>query len=447
MTDDSVPPIFPLRYRLPKTVLSVGVTTGEEFVEIEHGHVLRPRLDVSLTSTVIPDPDGDVAAELKQGFLEKLSMTVSLSEGGLLESVNTQAGRDPSPIIGLVAKLIPLATLLFIDRDRSKKTTLEQDWAACHQELAANYADLEARIKTTMQDLVQSHTAGGVAEIGTALDVLRRELALIDRVRREWMSGRPTHTETVVSTFAPREAMVLPQEDLPDSLPIDPEQLPAAIQGLAEYGIAVVVADPFTLDDAQRPPEEDVLMVRRPRPVRVGIYRDPERTLDPEADLPSEVGAGPVEVIELGTSVTDEKAREWKLTQSVSVQVVDSASLIETISLRGQWWRERTVELSFHPDRTIKSYGLTSASTVGAVATAAGGVLDAVAAAGKALGERPSAEELAFDKAKRQLDMAKTGSEMAQLAATQERAVELAELEQRAKLAELQSKLQASSVP
>jgi hypothetical protein len=432
-------------------VLAVTVNRRLEVVTGDQGkHRLEPAIEVILKPKVVADPSAAVSFDINEQFLEALTLEVSLSEEGLLQSINTQASRDLTPVVSLIAKLIPLTTslLLFAEgaAENFEGNTLEEEWATRHPLLARSYTALEQRTATLLDQLSQSLKPKDVSAVGAAIHVLRGELALIDRVRREWMVGWASAVETVLLDLKLSDVIRLEGQYLPATLAIDPESVLPPLRPLVDAGVAIAVADQFTAGPASLPGAEDAILVRRARPVWVGIYRHPFTAPQPDqpptSDQSNAADAGDV-VSDLNpsTDLPIVEGLQWQLTDALQIRVVDEVSPVDTIDVRGNWWQNRTVELSFHPNQTLKTYGITTASTIGAVVTAAGGVIDAAVAAGKTLAERPTAEEDTLQAAKQRLDMAKTSSEMAQLAATQERAAELAELEQRAKLAELRSKL------
>ncbi|GAA0808024.1 hypothetical protein [Spirilliplanes yamanashiensis] len=228
-------------------------------------------------------------------------------------------------------------------------------------------------------------SAADVVASGEALRALRREAAAVDRLRREWIAqhagvGDPAGVELAVEDLVTlkKKAGELPRRMGPDAV-----NVPAAWADVADrYGAFVAVADPVrNWDKPQTPALEttDGIVMRRPRPVRVGVYQRSEG---------------------------EDGAEVWELrADAVTLDVVDDYSYYDVISLDGRWWHDRKVQLTMYPDQSIKTWAVTSSSMAGAIATSVGTLVDAAGAA--------------------------------QLSATHERAAELAELEQRVKLAEL----------
>ena len=107
------------------------------------------------------------------------------------------------------------------------------------------------------------------------------------------------------------------------------------------------------------------------------------------------------------------------------------------LSLNGRWLhKEKFVELSYHPDMSLKTFGLQLH-----VERVGDGHLDredcwsAAAAARTSIAAVPSAEKRQLEAATTQLDLLKTASEFEVLSATRARAAEVAVLEQKVKLA------------
>lgn len=248
---------------------------------------------------------------------------------------------------------------------------------------------------------------------------MQRELAALDRMRREWIAGKAKSLPSQTWTISAENLVNLTdwEDHLPDVLPVDTD-IPTELDDLAAANVLPVLSAknrPLAKTDppARGTYNEDSIVFRRPRSAVFGVYQR-ESAIAP-----------------------------WKRVRHLTadLDVVDSYSPQDKVSFDGNWLHNRKIDLAFHPDGSIKTYGVTAASTLSGIATAAGSALDAVGAAHKERTSKPDATEQALADAKIKLDLLKTSSEYAQLSAVHERAAELAELEQRVKLAELQRKL------
>ena len=417
----------PLRYVLPKTVFAITLARRTDVVikPEECGSFPQDSIDVKLKPKVVADGSRRCITHIDEELLEKISISVSLSEEGVIESVGAETGRDPTPIIGLAAKVLVVGAQFLAARwepDRQPQP-FEEMWAQQHTGLADTLAALERRIEHYLGVVAaDGSSAADVVVSGEALRVLERQAAAVDRLRREWIAQH-AKVGDAVSVELDVQDLVAPKENveqLPQRMVRADFNTPASWADFAKrYGAFVAIADPVrNWDKPQTPALEttDTLIMRRPRPVQVGIYkRSRGETNDDEV---------------------------WELQDgAVTLDVIDAYSYYDVISLDGKWWRERTVELSMYPDQSIKTWAVTSSSMAGAVATSVGTVVDAVGAVQKARSARPSAGERELEQAKLKLDLLKVGTETAQLYATHERAAELAELEQRVKLSELDEKV------
>ena len=402
-----------LRYAVPKTVFGVTFTRRAEVVSKDGRSSVGETTDVTAVPRLVADAGGRYLTDVRPELLEKVSLEVTLSEDGVIESIGTDLSRDPTPVIALAAKIASVAVAFGFREDNS----LEARWVETHKRLSDTLTALEARIADHLGRITaEQTTTGDVVASGQALQVLQREAAAIDRLRREWIAGHAV-AEAESATLAVADLARLRLEStLPASMTDTDFHLPPAMAALAgKFKALIAIADPHRADERPDRPEshlEDLLVLRRSRPVEIGVYRG----------APGE--------------------NTWTLVgEPARLDVVDAYSHYDLLSLDGRWFSERSVEMSFHPDHSLKTWKVTSTSTVGAVATSLGSLVDVAGEWQKKRAERPdpAAEELAAAKLK--LDLLTTSSEYAQLSATQDRGAELAELEQRVKLADLYKKV------
>lgn len=433
-----------LAYRLPATAFDViatkrhllqvgldkrfaGTRSGDGKQSDDAVRVAASAVDVVVKPTVVP-VGAAVVLEVKPEFLEKVSVTVNLDDRGLIESINSESSRDIAGVISLVGKALPLAATfttglaLRNSGNDNEPKDLAALWSRSHERLELHRKRLSDQADAMLEDLGSPGTsATDTREVGAALAVLQEQLAAIGRVRREWLVAALPEPTTVRPTLLTDDCVHVPDVALPEVLLGDDMQVPDAgpsVELAAEYGVRLALADPERPDgEGPLPPAgalEDVILVRRARPVQLGLYR---RTGN---------GSGP------GT---------WKLDRdSVTyLDVVDRYSAIDGISIDGSILRSKKFELAFHADKSVKTFGMASESAVSAISASLGGVADVVTTLRKEA-SKPPAEQRALDKAQTQLDLLKVTSEMEQLSATVDRAAELAALEQQRRLEELGSR-------
>ncbi|MGI5499034.1 hypothetical protein [Lentzea sp. CA-135723] len=391
--------VFPLRYFLPITRFAITLTE---------------RLDgdsvITISSALAADRGARCRTEVKESLLETVSLTVTLDDNGVISSIGTESGRDVAALVKFAAKVIPLATFRAADRPKS----LADQWIDQHERSADLLGALSARLDALLTSLAAAAEPAEIVSIGNALQVVERELAALDRVRREWIARQGTSVLT--ADVSANQVVNLDRSALPGTLPREQSANPALRGLIAKNLLPVLASDRASLPESNYPSDlehEDALVFRRARPATLGIYR------------------------------RGSAAEAWTLDEALvlPVDVIDQFSEQEKVSFDGEVWRKRKIDLAFHPDGSIKTYGVTSTSAVSGVADAAGGLIDSLVAARKERAAAPSEAEQALDEAKTRLDLLQTSTELAQLAATHDRAGELAELDQLVKLAELRAKV------
>lgn len=414
-------------------------------IEVEPaGSYVVPRLEVKVTSTVRAARRFRCVTTIKENFLEEIVVSVGLSDDGLIETVNTESSRDLSPIIDLASKVFSLVLLPFSgiagmlhvtsatpptggsatgsEEEAANAGPLEKQWGAKNPELQKVMEAIEARISGLLETISDSATTTkDTIEVGEVLAVLYRELAALDRVRREWIAGHVRTGQPEVWEFTSDELVfgnVRPGREFPATLSADLQYSDAVRQLADRHGVLLVLSGsaadkPVTTPGGERDREDEILF-RRPRPSAIAMYRREK----------------------------DEPGAAWTL-QPETIQrldVVDSWSHVDSLSLKGEFWHKHAFKMDLHPDRSIKTYGLTSKTSLGPLASSVGGLVSAGRAAYDEVSKLPSDEEQELSRAKLKLDLLTASDGYSKLSATHQRNAELAELEQRVKIAELRTK-------
>lgn len=401
-------------YRLPMSSFELKVTERLVVSQTEAGtSYLEKVVDASVTPTVLADRQRRHTLSINAGVLEKIDLTISLDDRGFIRSINSESGRDLSPVMSLVGKVIAAAgtvAVLGVTAVRVDETSLEDKWAATHAELAAAATALQARVKD-MLDLMcqQGASPAEVRERAHALEALQSQLATISQSRRTWISEQATTAASSTWNLRPSDLLkidaVHPQLSSP--------QIPAGLREAADSGVLLAIVDPDRSTSPTPPPGDvslvDEIVLRSSRPVSLAVYL----LEDAENDL-------------------------WRLdaTSIRDQDIVDEFSRDHRLSLEGSFARTQSISLSYHPDMSVSSFGVKVGPTAASIATSLGEVVDAAAAARKAVAERPTAEEVQKDAAETRLALLKSANDYEILAATRERSVELAILEQEKKIRE-----------
>ncbi|WP_433043433.1 hypothetical protein [Dactylosporangium sp. CS-033363] len=411
-----------LGYWLPRTRFAIAVTP-RTVVRIDEGrsHVEEVQ-DVRVTPAVVQDPASRHTLTVRASLLETVAVTIELDDRGFIQSINSRSGKDYSPIVSLVGKAVGLAATFYTggvaaitgDLPRQwREASLEDGWNALHPGLADAATALAERTDELLARLGHPETtAAGIAELGRALDVLQQQLAAISEARRGWIAGHARTFETTTWQLAPAELLRVAGPGLPDAL-VDPPVPPAQADMSRDWHVLLAIADPDRPAGAAATAERDLtdhVALRRSRPVTIGVYRP----------HPGRDGGA------------------WHLDPDSPAQldIVDELSVTDLLPLDGSWHRDNKFVLAYHPDMSLKSFGIESAPAVAGLSTSIGEVLDAVAQARKDVAARPSAEEEAAARAKTQLELLQSLNSAEILAATRARSAELAALEQQKKLRE-----------
>ena len=232
-----------------------------------------------------------------------------------------------------------------------------------------------------------------------------------------------------------------PQGELPDLLPADTPVPAGPAQILArDYGVLLAVVDPDRTGTTDAAPtgaareleRVDEILLRRPRPVTVVVYRRAPAGIG-EAEGFSVAGdSAATEVGDAGWVRDDARTQH--------VEAVDGHSEIDTVAPQGRGGEEHALHLSFYPSGAIRSFGVSSTQVlVGAALTAAPGGTAELAMAD--VPNRTAVAAAALEAARLQLALLQASDEFTRLAATHAHGGELTTLEQDARFAALRSRL------
>ncbi len=434
----------PLRYYLPKTQIGVSAQIRYVVVFDELGGHLEPRIDVRVTPQVVPDRGARCSTTLDAGVLESVSLAIELTPDGLIGSIGTHgpdtgstlkdAGDRPgrSSLSGPGSAQRDAEPAVVAQRSGwTAKGALRVAFNRSHPRTAALIADLSARAEQFLAGLRMSDGPAEVEVFGEALVVVERELAAADRLRREWIAAQGFDVRVGGWDLDLEQTLVRGEPTPPDRLPADiplPEGDGARMA--KQFGVLVVVCDP---DQAgSRPPATgsgsepyarvDELLLRRSRPVTVAAYR---RT--PE-DIGAASGAGAGEA--------EEWVRDDALTQHIDV--VDAASVLDVLAPQAGVFGERALRLAFHPDGSVKAFGVGPEPMLAQPRVAAA---EAAGSAGEGVPDRADVAAAALEAARLQLALLNASDEFTRLAATHAHGGELATLEQDTRFAALRGRI------
>lgn len=412
---------LPLRYSLPLTKLSLAVQK-KKVLDITTGDGgnsstrVKDETSAVLTTSIIADTRYTFKLTLDTKVLEKKEVAIELDENRVITGLNTSLSRDLTPILDAAAKILPIVTAALPFRGVGPEPSLEQQWAILHEEQAKALTGLLARFDSLIRHLAKEADPSAIADIGQAIEIVRREIVALDSIRRDWIADRVKVEEkdafdlTILDTveLAKDEMKGVPPGGMPQSLPAG-TALPGQQSAIAEkYDIMLAVYDPETEELRSQIPKDSQLNVhsglagsshnqlhiRLPRIATFAIYHRP-----------------------LNTEGVIDKTQPWVL-KSESVQrvtLVDQLSAFRALNLDASWFKERKLDLSMHADQSISKYGSTQASTIGGIITSSAGLLDANKDLFKKDKPTPPAQE-ALDRAKAKIELLKASSELTRLA-------------------------------
>lgn len=406
-----------LRYWLPETEFTVTAVRRKAVEAGDDGSRLVEVVDVDVAHAAVADRSNRRLLEMDAGILEKIDLAITLDDRGFVTAVNSAAGRDVAPVLSLVGKAISAAATVAIlgfrkPDKKSKGETLEKAWAAKHAGLAARLTALLAQVDRLMAEMGDPQAApGAIRAAARALDAVQSQAASVVAVRRAWIAAQAVEVGTATVRLRPFELVRVDGTELPEVLPAAlPAQAPLRHAPLVGgFGCLLAIVDrerraqPQVSDGTEA--DRDRLVIRRSRPATIGVYL--------------------------------ERAGVWRLDPGSvqSIDVVDRFGEDDDVPLDGSWLRTRAVEFAYHPDMSLKTWGVKTVSAAASISTGLGEVLDASAKALKAA-ERPSAQARELARKKAEIDRLKTETEYEVLSATRERAAAVAVAEQVAKLRE-----------
>jgi hypothetical protein len=193
----TTPVTSPLRYVLSTTALTVGTTLRLAVVADDKGGHLEPEVVVTLSSPA------------------------RLAPVGSSRPVHVIPGSPGWTVSGC----------------------LRRSFDKAHPRTAALAADLSARSEQFLAGLRMGEDPSEVATIGAALEVVHRELAAADRMRREWVAGQGYDVRTATWDLSADD--LVPVEGTPRTLPSGLALPSGTAESLAlEYGLVVALCAP-----------------------------------------------------------------------------------------------------------------------------------------------------------------------------------------------------------
>lgn len=190
---------------------------------------------------------------------------------------------EPEVVVSLASRARPMpAVSARRPAVRSKGSSLAAEGSLrkafdkAHPRTAALAADLSARAEQYLAGLRMGENAAEVLTFGQALEVVHRELAGADRMRREWIAGQGR--ELAAATWDLCRDDLVRVEGTPRSLPAD-LALPTEDAGAlaAEYGVLVALLDVDT-DGRGRAPSTIAVYRRSPASLPEGFTAADDQT-------------------------------------------------------------------------------------------------------------------------------------------------------------------------
>jgi len=195
------------------------------------------------------------------GVVLRMAIVVDPRGGHLGPQVVMAVSARGRSVPAVSAELVPVPDGICISA-MGEPGALREAFDASHPKTAAIIADLSSRAEQFLAGLRMGEDPAEVIAFGQALDVVHRELAGADRMRREWVSrqGFPVHTANVELTQADLLHLTACPAVLPENTPVP--QGPA--QDLAhDFGVLVAVAD----GGQPRPDQHPMIAVYRRAPL------------------------------------------------------------------------------------------------------------------------------------------------------------------------------------
>ena len=185
-----------LGYWLPRTEFAITFVHRTRVASTADGSHLVDIVDVSVAPTAVEDPHAHRSLTIDAGLLEKISLTITLDDRGFITGLNSEAGRDISPVldvvgkaVGLAASLVTVVGILPVEGSDDEKS-LEDQWAEANPGLAALLGPLAEQSRVLLLSLTQTDDPKDLVAIGAALEVVQSNLSSISLARRSWIAAR-----------------------------------------------------------------------------------------------------------------------------------------------------------------------------------------------------------------------------------------------------------------
>ncbi len=365
-----MPQIGPrLTYWLPKTEFIVTAKRREVVTALSNGNFLRPVFDINVVHSVVADRKSQRRKlELEARFWETVATTITLDDRGFITAISSENTVEVAPYLELVGKLLPLV-LPFIGILPPKEISLEEKWAADedYATLSDHLSKLIDQVHKLLNELGRADADAATIELtGRALEVIQAQVASIVETRRLWMAAQETSVELTARLDT---ADLVRVTALDDSVKIDDANIPPAQAALLkDIGCVIAIADPERPSgrwELDRERQREIISIRRTRPVSVGVY-----------------------VRDLIASELGEPAWSLEPTSVMSLDVLDDRCAEDDLLLNGKG----TVELAFHPDMSIKTFGVKKAAAGTTIVNSLGGIVSSIVESQKK-GDKPAAPE------------------------------------------------------
>jgi hypothetical protein len=325
-----------LGYWLAETQFTVTLAKRDTLERGRLGSYPRPVVDIEISPSAIADLSSRQNLTIDSAQLEQVSLTINLDDRGIIESLDSEAGRGASPVINLVGQAVndeaavAVTVVLPADPDACLRS-LEGEWIRANEDLAVQASRLEANIDRLLGELGQaSATSTSILHSGQALELLQMQLGTITQIKRTWVADQALEVESGVWDLTTSDLLWFPNTELPTDL-VD-KHIPEPLVEMAErFGVLIAIADrdrPET-DQPLQQDLHDTLVLRRSRSAIVGAY-------------------------------VRDAGGDWRLADGsvLVMEVVDIFSETDYVPLDGSWLRSRSFELAYHPDMSLKTFGL-----------------------------------------------------------------------------------------
>lgn len=208
------------------------------------------------------------------GALLRMAVAVD-AEGGHLQPEVTVTMHSPwHPVPQQVVRAVELPDGVLVD-PHSAPGSLRAAFDEAHPRTAALLADLSARSEQFLAGLRMGEDPAEVVLFGQALEVVHRELAGADRMRREWVARQAHDVRAVQLQIAQRDLLHL--DTCPPTLPAGLDIPAGPSRELADgYGVLLALVAGAGMEDGA---QDDA-------PAGLAVYRRPPLTPIAEAAVP-----------------------------------------------------------------------------------------------------------------------------------------------------------------